>query len=134
MIRLGQELGVEDWLRQGLIGLAYEVCQSDLKPVDVMNGGAVFIKDEWTHIANLFYLCQKSYKANPQGRVICCSNWTGPHHGSDVCRYCGKFWNNASITLLVDEVFSAELAQARKEPTEDLPDHAFDWNEAGTPS
>lgn len=116
MIWLGQELAVEDWLRQGLIGLASEVCQNDIKPIEILNGKPVFIKDEWTYLANLFYLCQKSYKASPQGRAICCGSWIGPYHGSDVCGSCRKFWNNVSIAQLVDEVFSAELAKARNEP------------------
>jgi hypothetical protein len=113
MIRLGQELRVEDWLRQGLIGLACEICKNDTKPAEVINGQSVFIKDKWFHVANLFYLCQKSYKASPQGSIICCDNRIGTDYNSVACGSCGRYWNNASIAKLVDEVFSAELAKAR---------------------
>jgi len=116
MIRLGQELSQEDWLRQGLIGLAAEICKNDLKPADVVGNQTIFVENEWAHVANIFYLCQKFFKANPQGYIICCGTYVGPNYSTYTCTACLKFWKHDFLAQLVDDVFSAELAKARSDP------------------
>jgi hypothetical protein len=118
MIRLGQELSVEDWLRQGLVGLAGEICKNELKPTDVVVVGErpIFVGNEWAHVANMFYLCQKVFKNHTQGYVVCCGNYVGPNYSTYTCGNCGKFWQHDSLTQLVNDVFSVELATARNDP------------------
>lgn len=116
MIRLGQELAVESWLRQGLIDMASEICKKDLKPAEVVAEGPIFVNNEWAHVANMFWLCQKVFKTNSQGYVICCGNYVGPNYSTHACANCGKFWQQDSLAKFVDEVFSVELATARNEP------------------